>query len=114
LTNIEYEYQLIDDTIVFTKILGRTRRRTIIEMPQKTFSLLGKYTPESEKYLSRLLVDKSFLLLSSLDAESIYFGVFEADGLTCIVYFEATETTIQRLKRYAAGAMRAYDREMKQ
>lgn len=114
LTNVEYEYQIIDDTIIFTKILDKTRRKTVIEMPQKKFSVLGKYTPDSEKYLSRLLVDRSFLMISSFDADNIYFGVFEADDLTCIVYFEATENAIQKLKKYASGAMRAYERELKQ
>lgn len=113
LTQVEYEYQIIDDTIVFSKIYGRTKRKTVIEMPIRAFSILGKHSPDAEKYLSNLLVDKSFLFISSFNAENIYFGIFEADGQKCIIFFEITDVAEMKLRRYAPSAMRAYDREIK-
>lgn len=113
LTCLEYEYQIIDDTIIFSKIYNRSRRKCLIEMPIRAFTVLGKYTHEAEGYLSHLLVDKSYLLISSFTAESIYFGVFEADGRKCIVFFEPTESSEMKLRRFAASAIRAYEREIK-
>ncbi len=113
LTCLEYEYQIFDDSIIFSKIYGRSRRKSLIEMPIRAFSVLGKYTAESEKYLSHLLVDKNHLLISSFSADNIYFGVFDSDGKKCIVFFEATEAAETRLKRQGSSAMRAYEREIR-
>lgn len=112
-TCIEFEYQIIDDTIIFTKIYGKTKRKNILEMPIRAFSVLGAHTAEAEKYLSELLVDKSFLFISSFDAENIYFGEFEAEGEKCIIFFEVNEATSLRLKRHAPLAIRAYERKIK-
>ncbi len=112
-TCLEYEYQIIDDTISFTKIYGKTRRKTVIEMPMRAFTTLGAHTPESEKYLGELLVNRTYLYISSFNAENIYFGVFNANDEVCIVFFEATDTAISKLKKYGSSAMRTLEREIK-
>lgn len=113
LTCIEYEYQIIDDTIIFSKIYGRTKRKTFVEMPIRAFEVLGKYSDESEKYLSRLLVDKSLLFISSFTADNIYFGVFEDSGEKNIIFFEINESAKAKIARYGSIALRAYDREIR-
>ncbi len=113
-TCVEFEYQIVDDSIIFSKIYGKSKRTALIEMSIKAFNIIGAYSEESEKYLKELLVDRSYLLISSLDAENIYFGVFDADGEKCIVFFEVTDTALQKLKKYGSGAMRAYERTIKQ
>lgn len=112
LTSIEYEYQIIEDSIIFTKILGKTKRKTIIEMPIRAFTMLGEHSEKSEKYLSTLMVDRTYLFISSYAAESIYFGLFDAKDEKCIVFFEATDNARLKLKKYAPGAIRAYEREI--
>ena len=112
-TNVEYEYQVIEDSILFTRIIGRSKRVCDIEMPIRAFSLLGAHNPDAEKYLSELLVDRSYLFISSFNAENIHFGVFDAEGETCIVFFEATEDVLAKIRRHNPSAIRAYEREMR-
>ena len=112
-TSLEYEYQIVDDTILFTKIFGKSRRVCEIEMPMSAFTVVGAHTPESEKYLSELLVDRTYLFISSFNAENIHFGVFNADDDICIVFFEATDDILFKIRRYSPGAIRAYEREMR-
>ena len=47
-TNVEYEYQVVEDTILFTRIIGRSKRVCDIEMPIRAFFLLGAQKMQEE------------------------------------------------------------------
>lgn len=112
-TNVEFEYSICGDSITFINIYGKKTRKGKLSIKIKDFSEIGKYTDAAEKHLDNVMIEKDYLFISSLDAEHLYYGLFEDDGERCIVYFECTDKALSSLKKYNPSAFRAYERETK-
>lgn len=110
-TNVEFEYSIFGDTISFVSIYGKRSRKGKLDICIKDFTEIGKYTDSAEKHLDEVIIEKDHLFISGLEAEHIYYGIFEDGGEKSIVYFECTDKALALLKKYNPSAIRKAERE---
>ncbi len=100
LFNVELEYSLTSGTMTFSRIYGGMRRKKVMDLHVKEMHEIAPYTDEAKVHLETLPLVKNHLFVSSMDANDIYYAVFEQDGDLQVVYFEATEKALHILHYY--------------
>jgi len=84
----------------FSRINGGMRRKKVLELTIKDMHEIAPYTDEAKAHLETLPLVKNHLFVSSMEADDIYYAVFENDGDLQVVYFEATEKALHILRYY--------------
>ena len=110
-SRINYEYQLFEDTAVFSEILGNAARRQMISFEIRKCERIAPLADEKwARFAEEYPAEVVYSALSSPDAENVYFAAFEGEkGKKTLVYFEMTARAL-RLFRAAnpqAVVMRA-------
>ena len=100
LFNVELEYSMTSGIMTFSRINGGMRRKKVLELTIKDMHEIAPYTDEAKAHLETLPLVKNHLFVSSMEADDIYYAVFENDGDLQVVYFEATEKALHILRYY--------------
>lgn len=97
--NVEYEYQMVQDTIVVSKITAKRKRKTIVKIDVKLFDRLAKANDESVKNLNFMKVYEA--CEDFADDENTYYAVYQhpAYGRTAL-FFTPNEKTLNAMKPY--------------
>ena len=91
--NVEYEYQMVQDTIVVSKIIAKRKRKEILKADVKQFDILTK---SSDKELDKLG------WLSHFEIGTLYHEIFELFENKIIkneISLESEDVVIQEIKR---------------
>lgn len=110
---VEYEVIIGGGDILFTAIYGKGFRKQILNKGINSFFEIGEYDDRAYEMISKISIQKNYICLSSLSADSIYYALFEEDKDQCIVYFDAPEKAVELLKKHNAGAFRANEKRIK-
>lgn len=97
--NVEFEYQLIQDTLVVSKIIAMRKRKEILKADIRAFDLLEKgNSPEIQKLNFVKVYD---VAENSNDDENTYYAVYQhpAYGRTAIM-FTPDDSVLGGMKPY--------------
>ena len=99
-TVIEYEYSIVNGTLYFSKIIGKTRRHDVFDIDVKRIDAFGDYTKElAEKYKYDTV--KIINALSSSKVQDAKYVRFNDDGDTTYIFvFESNDLMAKKLKTY--------------
>lgn len=105
-TSVEFEYTLVEGSLVIDKIYGKKTRKGVFEGELKSAVLIAPYTEDFlRKAEERGAWRKSIEAISSEDAEEIWFLLFESEGETrTMVFVEADDTMLRIFRHYNARA----------
>ncbi len=98
--NVELEYSMTSGIMSFTRIYGSRRRKQVLELTIKDMKEIAPVTADTQAKLDAMGIKKTYLFHSSVTAPDRYYAVFEKDGDTCVVYFEATAKALHILHYY--------------
>ncbi len=97
--NTEFEYQMVQDTLVISKIIAKRKRKELIRIDVRTFENLEKATEfDYKKYnFQKMLVATG----DEGDKENNYYAVYrhQARGL-CGILFAPNEKVLGAMKPY--------------
>ena len=99
-TVVEYEYSIVNGSLYFSKITGKTRRREIFDIDIKRIDAFDDYTSElAEKY--KYDGAKILNALSSSKVQDAKYVRFTDDGDTTYIFvFESNELMAKKLKTF--------------
>ena len=100
LFNVELEYSMTSGIMTFTRIYGSRRRKQVLELTIKDMKEIAPVTADTQAKLASMGIKKTYLFHSSVTAPDRYYAVFEKDGESCVVYFEATAKALHILHYY--------------
>ena len=104
---VEYEVIIGGGDVIFTVIYGKGFRKRLLNKPINSFFEIGEYDDRAFEAISKISLQKNYICLSSLSAESVYYAIFEDGKDQCILYFDAPDRAVELLKRSNSGAFRA-------
>lgn len=97
--NVEFEYQMVQDTIVVSKITAKRRRKEIVRIDVKLFDCLAKANDDSVKNLNFMKAYEACEDFS--DDDNTYYAVYQhaAYGRTALI-FTPNEKILKAMKPY--------------
>ncbi len=97
--NVEYEYQMVQEVIVVSKITAKRKRKEIVKIDVKLFDRLAKAKDDSVKNLNFMKVYEACADFS--DEENTYYAVYQhpAYGRTAL-FFTPNEKILNAMKPY--------------
>lgn len=97
--NVEYEYQVIQETLVVSKIIAKRKRKHMLKVDTKTFELLDK---GSEEGFDGQHVTKVFTGCADInDKENTYYATFKHTAYgKCGLLFTPDEKILNAMKPY--------------
>ena len=98
--NVELEYSMTSGIMTFSRIYGGRRRKQVLQLTIKDMKEIAPVTADTQSKLDAMGVKKTYLFQSSVTAPDRYYAVFDKDGDSCVVYFEATQRALQILHYY--------------
>lgn len=104
--SIEYEISLGRTEFSVVSIHGKRWRRPILDLPLSEITEIGIYDDDSYERLCKKPIQKSITCISSFDAPNILYALFELEGESGLICFEADEHVIARLKSLNPRAFR--------
>ena len=100
LTVLEYEYSIVNGTLYFAKIIGKTRRREIFDIDVKRIDSIGDFTKKTQETFK----DDGIKMISALSSSKIQnakYVKFKNDGdITYVFIFECNEVLEKKLKSH--------------
>ncbi len=105
LFNVELEYSMTSGVMTFSRIYGGLRRKKVLELFIKDMREIAPVTDDTAARFSGHSIEKSYMFASSSNATDMYYAIFEQNGATCVVYFEATEKSLKILRYYNASTV---------
>lgn len=106
LTQVEYEYTIIDGIFILSKILGKANRRDIFENKLSEATTVAPYSAQYKKDADAKKSERIIKAISSEKAENIWFILFEKEsGETAIILFEADEKNLKLIRRSCPRAV---------
>lgn len=100
LTVLEYEYSIVNGTLYFAKIFGKTRRREVFDIDIKRIDTFGNYTKEIQENFKEDGA-KLFIALSSSKIQNAKYVKFKDSGDTTHVFvFECNEEMEKKIKSH--------------
>lgn len=106
LMSVEYEISIGRTELSVVNIHGKGWRRPALDLPISQISEVGIYDDDAYERLSKRPIHRSVTCISSFDAPDIYYALFELDGETGLICFEADENAINRLRSLNPRAFR--------
>lgn len=104
---VEYELVFSGGEMTATVIYGRSIRRRGMSVAINALNEVGIYDDGAYERLSGMSLQKNYIYVSSMSAETIYYAIFDEGKERCVVYFEADERAIKQIKQSNFGAIRA-------
>lgn len=97
--NVEYEYQMVQEVIVVSKITAKRKRKEIVKIDVKLFDRLAKAKDDSVKNLNFMKVYEA--CADFYDEENTYYAVYQhpAYGRTAL-FFTPNEKILNAMKPY--------------
>ena len=97
--NVEFEYQMVQDTLVVSKIIAKRKRKEILRLDVRTIDMLAKGNePELQKLNFNKLYDAA---VNSNDDENTYYAVYQHAGYgRCALQFNPEEKVLNAMKPY--------------
>lgn len=97
--NVEFEYQMVQDTIVVSKIIAKRKRKEIIKADVRQFDILTK---SSDKALDKLKFSKVYEACADIkDGENTYYAVYQHPAYgKCALIFTPNERIFNSMKPY--------------
>ncbi len=105
-THIEFESVIHDNSLTITTIVARSRRKVSLELDIKAFYEIGLFTPEASEKMEGKTLHKDYVFISSLESESIYYGIFSEGEEQCALYFETTPEAFSHIRKLNLSAAR--------
>lgn len=96
----EFEYSMTSGYITFTTVYGGRSKKKRLELCIKDLKEIAPYDDAACARLENAGLQKDYIFVSSLDAPDMYYAVFEQDGESQVVYFEATKKALQIFRFY--------------
>lgn len=104
---VEYELVFSGGEMTATVIYGRSIRKRVMSVAINALIEVGIYDDGAYERLSGMSLQKNFIYVSSMSAETIYYAIFDDGKDRCVVYFETDERAIKLIKQSNSGAVRA-------
>ena len=104
---VEYELVFSGGELSATVIYGKSIRRRGMSVAINALIEVGIYDDGAYGRLSGMSLQKNYIYVSSMSAETIYYAIFDDDKERCVAYFEADERAIRLIKQSNSGAVRA-------
>ena len=104
---VEYELVFSGGELSTTVIYGKSIRRRGMSVAINALIEVGIYDDGAYGRLSGMSLQKNYIYVSSMSAETIYYAIFDDDKERCVAYFEADERAIRLIKQSNSGAVRA-------
>lgn len=97
--NVEYEYQVVQNTLVVSKIIAKRKRKEILKVDAEQFDLISKGdSPEIQKLNFTKIFEAAE---NSSNDSATYYGVFQHQGYgRCALLFSPNERILTALKPY--------------
>lgn len=97
--NVEFEYQMVQDTLVVSKIIAKRKRKEILKIEVREFDILDKGNDES---VNKMRFTKVFEACEDLKKEDeIYYAVFNHTAYgKCALIFNPNEKVLNSMKPY--------------
>lgn len=105
-TNVEHECIFESGVMICSEIYGNRTRRVLFKTAIRDMLLVAPETERNVAEAQRYEVEKIYRMTSSKNADGAYFAVFNDEGKTCAVYFEANERVLKILQFYNRGAVK--------
>ena len=104
---VEYELVFSGGEMSATVIYGRSIRKRGMSVAINALVEVGIYDDGAYERLSGMSLQKNYIYVSSMSAETIYYAIFDDGKDRCVIYFEADERAIRLIKQSNSGAVRA-------
>lgn len=97
--NLEFEYQIVQDTLVVSKIIAKRKRKEMLRLDIRTIDVLAK---GNEPELRKLNFSKVYdAAVNSGDDENTYYAVYQHAGYgRCALQFNPEEKVLGAMKPY--------------
>lgn len=97
--NVEFEYQMVQDTLVVSKIIAKRKRKEVTKVDVKLFDILDKGNDDS---VSKMKFTKVFNACVDLSKEDeAYYAVYNHPGYgKCALIFNPNEKILNSMKPY--------------
>ena len=97
--NVEFEYQMVQDTLVVSKVTAKRKRKELLKVDVRQFDDLAKSNNDS---YNKTKFTKVFEACADLNSESdIYYAVFTHAGYgKCALLFNPNEKVLNSMKPY--------------
>ena len=95
---IEYEYEIVAGEMRFGEILGRCKRRDMINIRISDMSMIAPYRDEYKAKADAPDIEKRYEAVSSMNAPEIYAAIFDDDGVKSVIFFEPTNKALNLLR----------------
>lgn len=99
--HIEYEYSFVDSFFTVSKIFGKKKRKTMLEVDIHRMFLIVPATEEHFAEANRLSPTKTLYAIETPDSEHAILAIWDTDkDERLALYFEADPKTIAILRRF--------------
>lgn len=99
--HMEYEYSFVDSSFTVSKIFGKKKRKTMLEVDVHRMLLIVPATEEHFADASRLAPTKTLYALGTPDSENAILAVWDTDKDERVaLYFESDPKTVSILRRF--------------
>lgn len=97
--NVEYEYQMVQDTLVVSRIIAKRKRKEVLKLDTRIIDILAK--PDDEA-VRKLKFSKVYdCAADSGDVENTYYAVYQHPGYgRCALFFTPDEKILGAMKPY--------------
>ena len=95
---IEYEYQIMADTMQFSNIYGKCKRKQVLELTISEMLAIAPYSGDTKAAADAPDIKSRMEFVSSMNAEDIYYLIYEKDGEKKLVFFEPTNKALKLLR----------------
>ena len=92
---IEYEYQIIAGSMQIAKILGKCRRKQMLDLNISEMKVIAPYSGATKAAADAPDIKKRYECVSSMKADEVYYAIFEKDGEKNVLFFEPTNKALK-------------------
>ncbi len=103
---IEYELVFSSGELTLTVIYGKSVRRKRLSVPINSIYEIGIYDDQAYDKLCKASLQKNYIAVSSMSAETVYYALFDEGKDRCALYFEVDDRAISYLRRENSSAVR--------
>lgn len=99
--SIEYEYTFTNGDFDVAAVIMNSKRKKLLSANAKEFESIAPVSDDSYKRLSYNMKDmKVYKAFRNNDADRLYYGLFNHDGVKSILLFEPSKTLLDMFKTY--------------
>ena len=106
LLSVEHEIAIGRNELSVVNIYGKRWRRPVLDLTISEINEIGIYDDSAYERLSHRPIRKFIYCVSDFDMSEIYYALFELDGESAMLCFEADERVIARLRSINPRACR--------